>query len=708
MRIRWKTLLLLLLISILPMLVMRWKGHHVIQELGDDLALRTRSALTHQATLALKRLVEDHARVLKREAALIMLSLHLQASEVEKKLFSPPGQTGSGIFERFADADSNKNMLSEQYCSLKGNGECSPMTVSYSDQTVSVPTGMASDDTAAVMQRLSSMVPVYRELNNKHQGLFLWQLTALDNGVQSIYPAVGHIPVYDILQTEWYQAVKEKNEAMWGRPRIDPLTKKIVFPIAIPLHNARGVFCGVTAVMYPVSVALHENEHIRMLSENVISLLVRPVRMQNSEDTAIRIIASEDGQPTRHRGWRFMTAPQWLRSPDRKPLHQMTSDLLDFRAGVREISYQKEESLMAYSPISSNGVFLLLIAPKADLVREANAMEQYVQKRFEEDLKITRAIFLLVVLSVVCLSLILSRYVTRNIQKLADASGRLAAGDFSARVDIRTKDEIGEFGRRFNRMVPALEERFRMKQGLEFASNVQQNLLPRSPPEMKGVEIAATSIYCDETGGDFYDFIRLHRGHAESIGVAVGDVSGHGISAALLMATARAFLRCRVGQPGTLTEMITEVNRLLCQDTRVTNQFMTLFYAEIIPEDRTLSWIRAGHDPAMLYDPAKDVFTELMGRGMALGIDSDFLYAENHLENLEKGQVLVIGTDGIWETHNPDGEMFGKARLRDLIRLHGHQSAREILDAVTRAIHGFQETASREDDITLVIVRIIR
>jgi sigma-B regulation protein RsbU (phosphoserine phosphatase) len=315
-------------------------------------------------------------------------------------------------------------------------------------------------------------------------------------------------------------------------------------------------------------------------------------------------------------------------------------------------------------------------------------------------------IFLAALAAIVLLSLLISRNVTKNIGKLLEASRRLATGDFTTRIDIRSRDEIGELGRAFNRMVPDLEERIRLKQGIEVARSVQQSLLPKAPPRIPGLDIAAESRYCDETGGDFFDFIPLERGGGNGIGVAVGDVSGHGISAALLMATARAFLEGRVARPGPLAGMIADVNRLLCRDTDATGQFVTLFYMEFTAGAAAVDWIRAGHDPALLYDPAADTFAVLKGEGAALGIDAEMAYAASRRSGLAAGQIIAVGTDGIWESRNSEGEMFGRERFKEAIRRRRDAAAREIVEGVVADVDAFCGPAVQADDITLVIVKI--
>lgn len=244
------------------------------------------------------------------------------------------------------------------------------------------------------------------------------------------------------------------------------------------------------------------------------------------------------------------------------------------------------------------------------------------------------------------------------------------------------------------------------KKSLALAGEIQRSLLPQTSPQIKGLDIAAQNISCDEIGGDYFDFLtdlQCVNGHFD---VVVGDVTGHGVDAALLMATARAFLRMRASQCGGISQIITEMNRHLTLDILSTGRFMTLFYMSIDPEKRNLQWIRAGHDPAVLYKPDEDIFEELKGEGLALGVDETFVYEENLKNGLAPGQIIAIGTDGIWETFNQQGEMFGKQRFREIIREHAHLSAEEILDTVYKALDAFTLGRKKDDDVTLVVIKI--
>ncbi len=244
------------------------------------------------------------------------------------------------------------------------------------------------------------------------------------------------------------------------------------------------------------------------------------------------------------------------------------------------------------------------------------------------------------------------------------------------------------------------------KKALILAGEVQKSLLPQDKPKVKGLDIAGRNVSCDEIGGDYYDFLWHRDTKKGPFNVVVGDISGHGVDSALLMTTARAFLRMRASQPGSISEIITAMNHHLAQDVLETGRFMTLFYLSIDPELRRIDWVRAGHDPALLYDPAENTFEELKGAGIALGIMDEVNYAQHSKEGLADGQIIAIGTDGIWEAFNRNGEMFGKDRLRDIIRSKAEMSAGEILSSVYEELNTFTLGKKSEDDITLVVIKV--
>lgn len=245
------------------------------------------------------------------------------------------------------------------------------------------------------------------------------------------------------------------------------------------------------------------------------------------------------------------------------------------------------------------------------------------------------------------------------------------------------------------------------KKALSLAGEVQRSLLPSRAPCVTGLDVAGTNVQCDEVGGDYFDYLYDPDSDEGLLSVVVGDITGHGVDSALLMSSARAFLRMRASQSGTMTDIITAMNRHLTEDVYDTGRFMTLFYLTINSSEKCVEWIRAGHDPALLYDPGLDTFEDLMGPGLALGVDQDYTYEAQTKKGLTTGQVIVVGTDGLWEGCNTSGEFFGKERLKDLVRENSAKRADTILNCVLQEHTDFTKGMKSEDDITLVVIKLI-
>lgn len=245
----------------------------------------------------------------------------------------------------------------------------------------------------------------------------------------------------------------------------------------------------------------------------------------------------------------------------------------------------------------------------------------------------------------------------------------------------------------------------KIKTSLEDASRIQQTLKPKTNPQVDGYDIAGQSIQCDETGGDYYDFITPDEWGQEKIGIVVADVIGHGISAALLMTSVRASFRERIFSPGNGVAIVSDVNKRLVQDIEELSLFITMFYSEIDIKEKCFRWVHAGHESALSYNPATDTFDTLGGKGLALGVMEDSVYTEANIQ-IHPGQIILIGTDGLKEACNPQNELFGNERLQMVMRDNYRKSAKDILDEVFEALENFRGSAERKDDETLVVIKV--
>lgn len=242
-------------------------------------------------------------------------------------------------------------------------------------------------------------------------------------------------------------------------------------------------------------------------------------------------------------------------------------------------------------------------------------------------------------------------------------------------------------------------QRERMERELELATEIQQRLQPSAPPVIEGYEFQGISFSCYEIGGDYYDFINRHDG---KMLIALGDVSGKGTAAALLMSSVHAAIHAQVAAKHSLLDTVTSVNQYLAENTP-TNRFVTLFIAELDPETGKIGYINAGHNPPLI--GRNDGTVEQLGSGgFPLGImpAAEYELGETYLKGDE---ALIIYSDGVTEAADLSGEEFGMERLTDVITKNLDRSASGMRDKIESSLSNFIQTAPAGDDITMVIVK---
>ena len=249
------------------------------------------------------------------------------------------------------------------------------------------------------------------------------------------------------------------------------------------------------------------------------------------------------------------------------------------------------------------------------------------------------------------------------------------------------------------RLVEARLERERLERELALASEIQQRFQPTAPPHIAGYELQGISFPCYEIGGDYYDFIEREDGR---LVIALGDVSGKGTAAALLMSSLHAAIHAQSASHDSLVATISAVNRYLA-DNIPANRFVTLFYAELDPESGSMAFLNAGHNPPLIVHAAGTV-EQLASGGLPLGIKPDAEYREGRTQ-LQPGDVLVIYSDGVTEAVSPTGEEFGPTRLYEVVSRNVEASAAGIRDRIESSLTKFAQGTSAADDITLVIVK---
>ena len=706
MKFRTRLLILLLTVALIPLSLSFLFQRSSMLHFGNQLASDTHTLLDNSASTLLHSLVDNYSRILKRDKAMALLTLQSQAQAVENRLSSPPPEHPQPIIFS-ADYGSLKNQPKDLITTQKHRhptkeGKLIPIPVSYSQQVIFLADGKNPQDVAGELKQLSTMPEVYKTLHDIQPDLFLWQYTTLKSGIHSSYPGKGgYPPDYDPRQRQWY-----KDAVFMGKPTqhtlTDVTTGALIFTISKPIYADDGRLAGVTALDIDYRQFFADWRIPTEWADDAESMILiyhedAPDPMQQLE-----ILLTNKGE-NRSSDWRMPVKHKYLDITDPQ-LQDFQQDLLSGNSAVIKINYKGQEALWAYGSRNYDEPFPLVIVPYQQIIAQAVNAEKYVNQQISLSLTISAALTVVVVIAAILLALIRSRKVTDPIMQLATAANQLSEGNLDARVEIHSGDELEDLGDVFNGMGCSLKERDQMKQSLALAKEIQQQLLPKSAPACPNFDLAAQSLFCDETGGDYFDFIKLKNSGQKRIGLAVGDVSGHGIGPALVMATARGVLHSLVDRHGSdLEALSSELSDHLCRGTADAN-FMTLFYGVLDPIERSLHWISAGHAPIFFYRADGQV-EELHSSGIPLGIIEGTHYEMAPVIKFTVGDVLLIGTDGIWETENMTGEMFGTERVNELLIQYANASADTIVDQLISELNSFRGKHSQDDDITLMVIK---
>jgi serine phosphatase RsbU (regulator of sigma subunit) len=300
----------------------------------------------------------------------------------------------------------------------------------------------------------------------------------------------------------------------------------------------------------------------------------------------------------------------------------------------------------------------------------------------------------------------LSTRLTRNLSTLTEGVDRIAHGDYSARVPLKTTDEIGRLATAFNRMATDVEahqraavEQERVKRELELGRQIQHEMLPHEPLRLGLTEIKGVSVPAREVGGDFFNYFELsdHR-----VAVLVGDVSGKGVGAALLMANIQASLRTRLALGQDLSAIADAIDR----DVDANSPgpvYATLFVGILNPATRMLEYVNAGHFPQ--YALCSRGLERMESTGLPVGLLSGRGYTARNVQ-LAESDMLFFYTDGVVEAENPSGDMFGRERLETTLTSTRATTPDEVLSRVEQAVKSFRGTAEPADDETMMAVRV--
>jgi serine phosphatase RsbU (regulator of sigma subunit) len=322
--------------------------------------------------------------------------------------------------------------------------------------------------------------------------------------------------------------------------------------------------------------------------------------------------------------------------------------------------------------------------------------------------------FLVMYAFALLVGLLLARSITQSVHALTEGTRRLRAGNFGDLIQVRSRDQLGELAESFNMMTVGIQdllreqaEKERLEEELRIARHIQMSLLPPqgqvTPP---GIRIAALCLPATEVGGDYYDLIPISEGR---MGVLVADVSGKGTSAALYMAELKGLVLSLASIYESPAKLLGEANRILATNLDA-RSFITMTYAVVDTDARTMRYARAGHNPIIHFEVATGRTHVLAPSGLGLGLDRGDRFEqvlEEALIPLRSGDVFLFFTDGLSEAMNAGSELFGERRLRQIVELSETLGSEELKERILAEIRSFVGDTVQQDDMTLVVLKVV-
>ena len=519
-------------------------------------------------------------------------------------------------------------------------------------------------------------------IKDEQTGPDLFEYYTDSHGRMNRYPTKT-VP-YDPRSRPWYKAAILANKSTWTEPYAkvykDGANVTLALGYAQPFRDSNGRLLGVMNAELTLNDISHFLEKLSVGRTGKAFVL----------DQHRRLIATSSGVPLTDSGNYPVIASASADRQIARAAAFLEKEFKSYRAieGRYQLRFKirGEPHLLMVSPSEHETGLTWLIAT---LVPETDFLSSIKTGRYRNIkfgvVAVTATLLFGIVLAVISLMPMLDLVAYFN---------KIGRGQLDHEITLEYSTEFVDLSKKINAVTADLRDRMRLRNSLALAQEVQQNLLPSGTPDVQGLDLAGHATYCDETGGDYYDFL-----------IVVGDVVGHGVAAAMLMATARGILLSRCRTPGNLAELLTHLNDQLVDDTGG-ERFMTMLLMTVDAERGEMRWASAGHEAPLVYDPAEDHFHELNGGNLSLGLSKKAEYNELIFSNVKSGQILMASSDGLWEAFNTNQEMFGKDRVHNLIRRYADLSAKEICDRINAELSNFLGDAHPDDDLTFVIVKV--
>ena len=559
-------------------------------------------------------------------------------------------------------------------------------------------------------------------LRTKSQSEKLLHLTEFlgnEKGVERWYSELKPEDQAWLSQAEIRLSMNGKHESLYGRSSEDlpawamkedfsGLVIRNANPFLTAVHHDRDNH-RIMQVLVPVDSRL-----LDLMSQNV-DADIRYLRFagEGAKNQLNQTIKSSNKQPIWPRWWDFPI--WWLSMPDQ--VDWTSGEKMSVLEGdEKDGNVLKDESggLVIEGPEdpnSSMGAFVVS-THFSRVYRHIFSRSTTLQK-VVYGIMVTVAIFFLVIELISVISgFLLAKSITASVHNLFEGTERIKAGDLNYQIKVGAADQLGDLANSFNSMTDSVKnllkeraEKERLAESLRIARQMQQNLLPKEIHSLGGMEIATMNIPAQEVCGDYYDILRTSD---TEVGIIVADVSGKGPSAALYMAEVKGVILAMTQRPVMPRELLVAANNIL-GPTLDSKNFITMTYAMIDEQKRTMYMSRAGHNPILHYLSASKTVDVVQPGGIGLGLTRNGIF-ERTLEQVERkldpGDILVFYTDGLTEAMNSQNHLYGLERLSSILAENTHLSAEEMKSAIYKDLQLFLQSNPPQDDITLVLLKV--
>ena len=701
--VREKILIIFLALSLLSLILTGLVAFVTISHIGNY----SKQSLSELG----KDAVNDSAVALKNEAEINLMRTATDQAQITELSFD--------------DTAAEIDILTAQAISLQNNPPFIPLIPSFTrNSTINDPlsgtviilapgsTATPQSDEYRTLAGMDDLLKAMKVADTDLKATYI----ATDSGILRMYPWTSkHEAIYDPRIRPWFINAKKSSGPVWSGPYVGATDYSLLFTCSRAIPTKYGTWVVASDVS---ADTINTNIGSLMLDSSGYAVLV------DSEGNVI----SSPNLSAGNTKWNEAFPTKNVFNNSNPEMVKIGRKMVAGESGIDHFWVDDEghkgDIYIAYAPVKSLNWSFAISVPASHIIEPAvktgvkieiktRDNSENINAQTTQMLQILVGLFFILLIVVILLSVKLAKIITRPVELLRQGTVALGKGDLDYHLTIETGDEFEELAHSFNDMARDLKtnienlrlttaEKERYAKEMEIAKEIQDNFLPEFTPTIPGIELAATTLPAMEIGGDLYDFIPVQK---ELWGLAIADVSGKGVSAALFMALCSTVIRVSGGAEADPSVVLEHANQLIYADGR-SSMFITIFYGVLDPANRKFTYVNAGHNPPMLvrgYPPIVRTLEE--GRCIALGVVPEVTITSVE-QVLEPEDLIVMYTDGVTEAFNPQDEEFGEERLMEYLKKHRNDPVQEIIDGLIDEVRNFCGSRAQSDDITLVIVRV--